>query len=118
MSCGCKANKNLELPIKEENINKKENPIKIIVNYTIKLIGFFIGLLLLPIIMIVIIYQMFKTIVLNKNVDLKPLFSTLVKFMEKANNTEEEEESYDIDDIDDIDDLTMVDYEDITEKNK
>jgi len=117
MSCNCKKG---VLPV--ENLNENQ---KITVNgntiliYTLKIFGFLFLLILLPIINLYIIWLMFSTIVLNKNIDLKPLLLSIGnKFKEK----EDDEEEFLGDEFDDLteDDVVLLDSEEITkeESNK
>lgn len=85
-----------------------------ITHYTLKTLMFLLMVVLLPIINLFLIYFMFKTLVLNKEVDIKPLLLAIGKKFK-----ERDEDDYD-DDIDyetlTPEDVVMVDVEDITGK--
>ena len=74
-------------------------------------------LLFLPFLNIYIIWLMFKMLVLNKSIDLKPLLASIgAKFTEKDNDQDEEEFLGDeFDELTD-DDVVLLDSEDITNK--
>ncbi len=112
MGCNCKNSG--EMP-QNYVLEKNENLVATIIKYTVKFIGFLIGVTLLPLIMVAIIWFMFDTIVLNKDIDLRKVINKFVK----ANKlfTKEEEEDDDDDDLTD-DDVIMLNVEDITNKSK
>jgi len=126
MSCGCKAEKGDKTPINSLNNDEnqpKKNIIAEIIHYSVKLIGFGIGLLLLPILVLVIIHYMFKLIVLTKDIDIKPLFVSLAKFMKKVGEDNEIKDEDDDDDDDDVEwenidpnDFEMVGVDEIKKK--
>lgn len=111
--CNCKGNK--------DNVNKalneKESKTKVKLSFTsymLKTLGFLMLLALLPLINLVIIWFMFRTLVLNKDIDLKPLLLGIGnRFKEKK----EIDEDIDLDDLTE-DDVVMVGVEDITNKRK
>ena len=123
MGCGCKTKKGVDTPINNEN-KPKINIMANIIHYSIKLIGFGIGLILLPIIVLMIIYYMFKLIVLNKDIDIKPLFVSLSKFMKQVgkDNAKDDDEDDDDDDDDteweeiDPNEFELIGVDDITNK--
>ena len=115
MGCNCKSKEGFIKEVDDSSAFSK------IVKLSAKLIGFSIGLLFLPIIMLAIVWFMFDTIVLNTEVDLTKIMD---KFITKAKffNNDDDEEDYD-DDYVDIDTLTENDVialnvEDITNKSK
>lgn len=119
MSCNCKKG---VLP--SENVSDNQ---KISINgttilmYTLKILGFVFLLILLPIINLYIIWLMFSTIVLNRNIDMKPLLLSIgAKFKEKEDDDDEEE--FLGDEFDNLteDDVVLLDSEEITkeESNK
>ena len=115
MGCNCKTKNGFEMPEKT-NFSKLTNneKSKLIVHYFFKVIGFILGVLLLPIINIAIIWFMFNTIVLTKDVN-------VVKLLNKYFTAKKDDDDDDDEDDDDFEDLTeddviMVDVEDITEK--
>jgi len=89
MGCNCKKNN-----LSDENLVKKDEKITFnsttILIYTLKIVGFIIMLLLLPLINLYIIWLMFETIILNKNVTLLPLLTFIGnKFKEKEDEDDE-----------------------------
>ena len=120
MGCNCKTSNSS--PRIGENV-KKEKPLQLILKYIAKTIGFIIALVLLPIIMLIIIWFMFDTIILNKEVDLRIILDKFVKHEKFFNSNYEEEDDDEEDDDDDYEDLTeddvvMLNVEDITKKSK
>ena len=117
MSCNCKNSG--EMPqnyVLEEN----ENLVATIIKYIVKFIGFLVGVALLPLIMIAIIWFMFDTIVLNKDIDLRKVINRFV-VANKFFTREEEEDKEDEEDDDDYlteNDVIMLNVEDITNKSK
>lgn len=102
MGCNCKnSGYTPEFVVSEKKGNIKK--------YIVKIFGFLLGLVLLPLIMLAIIWFMFDTIVLNKEVDLTKLINTFVKTDEKTNKVEEEYNE---------DELEILNVEDITNKRK
>jgi hypothetical protein len=93
-----------------------------IIKYFAKTLGFLVGMLLLPIIMLVIIWFMFDTIVLNKDIDLRRVTNRFVKankfFTKDDYDEDDEDDEYDEDDELTEDDVIMLNVEDITNKSK
>jgi hypothetical protein len=118
MSCNCKNKNEVNVPfVNNDNKTPKESLAKLIPIYFVKLLGFTVGLILLPIIMCAIIVFMFRTIVMTREIDVKPLFNSAFKMMKNANeenNDDDEEEEED--NPDDIIEYVMEDVEDITNK--
>jgi hypothetical protein len=121
MGCNCK---NTDGPQQYDVLREKEALSGIIVKYLAKTIGFLVGVALLPIIMLVIIWFMFDTIVLNKDIDLRTVINRFVKANEFfSKNDEDDDDEEDDDDDDEFEELTeddviMINVEDITEKSK
>lgn len=116
MACGCKNKKGEESIINNED-KPKISLIKEIKNYTGKSIVFILSLLFIPIIMGVIIYHMFRTIVLTRELDILSFLFSLAKKMKKITDEENLEDDYDEDDFLDEEDLIMLNVEDITKKS-
>jgi hypothetical protein len=95
MGCNCKADKNTpNYNGDEENVNV--NIPKTIGNYILKTIGFLLFIIALPVVNVLIIGYVFNILILNKNVDLKPvLFSILSKFKVKDDEDDEDDEDED-----------------------
>jgi len=118
MSCGCKRDNTVE---NSNNSNNGSNIPKLtltnnIFNYTLKILAFLMSIILLPLINIIIVRLMFNTLVLNKNVDIKPL---LLQVVDKLTNKKIDDEDDDEDDDEELteDDLILLDVEDITKVN-
>jgi hypothetical protein len=114
MSCNCKSVNNLET---SENVrflktNNKEK-IKLIGHYILKMVGFIIGILLLPLINVAIVIFMFNTIVLTKEVNMVKIIKRFTNH--KFNNNYDEDDEDDFDNLTE-DDVVMLDVEDITKK--
>ncbi len=106
MGCNCK-NKNID-GFSSIDSSSKENLLPKIGSYILKSLAFILMLIALPIINLVIIWFMFKTLVLNKEVNIKPILLSLgKKFQEK------DEDDDDIDDYESLteDDVIMEDVE-------
>jgi len=112
MACNCKADLNGQLG---DDITKEKLGPKITI-YTLKFLGFLMLVCTLPIINLVIIWFMFKTLVLSKNVNIKPL---LVAIGNKFKESDDDDDDDDIE-LDELteDDVEMLDVEDITNKSK
>lgn len=107
MSCNsCKNKKNIVKEIiNESNKNKKLG----VVDYVLKFFLFLIvALILTPFIIPLLFYVLFKNIVLNKSLDVKPL---LQFFGEKLIKNENEYED------DDLNDDQLVEYYDLLDVN-
>ncbi len=113
MGCNCKS-QNIDDIL---NVDRPKLSIgKLIGKYTLKILSFLLMIAMLPLINIAIIWFMFKTLVLNQDVNIKPLLLALGnQFKEKDNDEEIDEEEFD--ELTE-DDVIMVDVEDITKKSK
>lgn len=102
--CNCKISEN------NKDIQKIESKsiIQNILKYFAKILGFLIGMILLPLMVIGIIWFMFDIMVLNKNVDLTIFFKKIVKI----NKVIFEDEDDNDDDDDDNDDEEEEEYGD------
>lgn len=80
MSCGCKNDKKIDL-LNESNNNDK-SIIKKSSNYIVKFILFLIVSLILPITLPLMIIMLFKTIVLDNNINFLPILLKIGKKME------------------------------------
>lgn len=86
---------------------------QIILKYVFKSLVFLLMMVTLPIIVLFIIWFMFKMIVLNKEVNVKPLLVAIgKKFQRSTDDYEDDYESLTEDDV------VMVDVEDITNRSK
>lgn len=116
MSCNCKSG--ASGTSSTENTESK-SIVQIGLKYSAKIIGFLIGILLLPLIVLAIIWFMFDTIVLNKEVDLTIILKKIVKinkvvFQDDEEDDEEEDNYEDLeDDLDDDNDYITENVEEI-----
>ena len=112
--CNCKSKGNKGIDALNNTNAPKEKLGPMIITYALKIVGFLILIAALPIINLFIIWFMFKTLVLNKEVNMKPLLLAIgSKFKEK--NEDEEVEDYDSLTEEDVE---MVDVEIITNTSK
>lgn len=110
MGCNCKNS------AQAQQINDNRTTGVKVVHYTLKTLVFLLMIVLLPVINLLLIYFMFKTLVLGKDVDVRPLLLAIgKKFKEK-----DDEDDYDEIDYDTLtpEDVVMVDVEDITDRHK
>ena len=120
MGCGCKSGVGNTL---NEEIKEKGQK-QVISGYIGRTALFMLSLLLLPVILIFSVYFMFRTIVLNYDLNIKEMFGGVLKIMKRANSDydyedEEDDEEDDDDDFESLteDDVIFYDVEDLTEKN-
>jgi hypothetical protein len=132
MGCSCKTGQapNSNKKNNNNNINtefvvyEKNKIIYSAIGYFFKTIAFLLGVLLLPIINIAIVWFMFNTLVLTKEVNIKGLFDRLMKSKKfrELSKEDDDDDYYDGDDDEfenlTEDDVIMVDVEDITDKVK
>ena len=113
MSCGCKTNETNENTSVDKDYNFKRGVGKFF-QTLVKLIGFLIFLLFIPLINVFIIIQAFRMVMFNQQIALKPLIdrvASLAKPKEKPI-----QETIDVKTLT-KDDVVMLDVEDISEKN-
>jgi hypothetical protein len=109
--CNCKS----KVPM-EGLTNNQSQPTSFFQNfikYSLKTLMFLIFLMMMPLLVLYIIYLSFNMIVLNGNIDIKPLLLAIGdKFRPK------DDEDYSIDDFENLteDDVILLNVEDITEK--
>lgn len=108
MGCNCKGQTIDSVENKDNNLDNKNG--ENIVKYFFKFLVFLLFVTFSPIILIGILWLIFKMIVLNDSVDVKPI---LIKLGKKFKNIDED------DDFDELtnDDVVMLNVEDITVKN-
>lgn len=95
-----------------------DSVIQKILKYTAKIIGFLVGVALMPIISLVIIWFMFDTIVLNKQVDLRHIINKYVKRLDYGDDDYDDEEEYYDDEEFTEENFTLLSVDDITNKSK
>lgn len=112
MSCNCKS-ENIDDYLVSDR--PKLSIPKLIGKYTLKLLAFALMLVILPLVNLAIIWFMFNTIVLNRDVNIKPLLVALGNQF-KEDKYKEEEEFLTQEEIENLteDDVELVDVEDIT----
>jgi hypothetical protein len=117
MSCGCKSG-----DITPTNLSNNENKFSVnkikdtLINSMYFLFVLIIGL---PFINIFFIWFLFKTIVVNQNIDITNLLAIVAKKMNVKFNEEPEEDDDDYEELSVLteDDVVLLDVEDITSKN-
>lgn len=111
MGCNCKKGEAGYVDSEDKsNIGKKQP----IIHYFLKILGFLFMLLLLPIINLFIIWFMFRTLVLNKDVDIKELLLAIGSSIKKPED-EEEEDDEELEKLTE-DDVIMLNVEEIEKK--
>ena len=113
MSCNCKNNKTNPESYSSDRIEKSESFFQNVVKYTLKFFGFLMFLLILPILNIVIVWYAFRMLILDKNIDLRPI---LFKLGDAFRN-KEDDEYYEVYESS-VEDLEMMDVEVLTRDNK
>lgn len=108
MSCNCKNS------AQAQQINDNRTTGVKVTHYILKTFAFLLMIVLLPVINLFLIYFMFKTLVLSKEVDIKPLLLAIgKKFKEK----DEDDDEIDYETLT-TEDVVMVDVEDITGRHR
>jgi hypothetical protein len=97
MGCNCKTKNNLvnnQDNINTNHLNNVEEKTTLVkvMHTSVKIIGFIISLLFIPIINIVIIWFLFKTLVLNSKIDFSNLIKQIGKWKKAKDRIEDEEE--------------------------
>jgi len=111
MSCNCKSDKKMNDYLKDGE--SSESLSQVMLKYIFKSLVFLLLLVTLPIIVLFIIWFMFKMIVLNKEVNVKPLLVAIGKKFQQP--MDDHEDDYEILTEDEV---VMVDVEDITNRSK
>lgn len=111
MSCNCKNGQSMESMLENENKNPKSVG-QTVIKYTLKVLGFLVLMAALPIINLYIIWFIFNMLVLNKNIDVKPILLTLGNKFKQKDYDEDDEEYNELTE----DDVELLDVEDITNK--
>lgn len=106
MGCNCKNEG-------QYNVDSDVNLSKKVGNYSLRFVIFLFSLVLLPIILCASVWFMFRTLVLNKEVNL----IETIKFIVKNFKNKDDDDDFDIVDEDDID-YELMDVEDITNKKQ
>lgn len=116
MSCNCKGGTSNGELIKSNN-GEEKSFFNIFIKYSLKTLMFFMFLLAMPFIILYIIYLSFNIIMLNENVDIKPLL-TIIGEKFKNNYEDDNDDLIDEEEFKNLteDDVILLDAEDITEK--
>lgn len=109
MGCNCKSGNDQYAVGSEVNLTKK------ITNYTLRSVVFLFSLILLPIILSAVIWFMFRTLVLNKNVNIIEILTLL--FNKLTPNKDDDDDDDDYDDYNE-DEYELIDVEHITNETK
>jgi len=111
MSCNCK-NGGASQTFDTTSNKSKNNVTK----YVLKSFIFLVSLILLPVIIGFVVWVMFKIIVLNDSVDLKPLMVSMLRSLQA--NSDEEDEEIDDEEFYSLteDDVILMEADDITNK--
>lgn len=118
MGCGCKGNVSNDNDIKFGDLTFGYK-IRRIGFYSLKVLAFMIGILLLPIINIAILWFMFQTIVLNRSFNVKEIvFKIMGNTIKQKDDDDDDDDDYDDLSEYDEDDVTLLDVEEITHKIK
>lgn len=88
MGCNCKNGSNINELMGD---GKTSSMTQTVIKYSLKIMGFLLLLLALPLINIYIVWLMFDMLVLNNNVDIKPLLLALGKKFEVKEEEDDEE---------------------------
>ena len=107
MGCNCKKDGNEYSVASDVNLTKRT------INYSLRIIMFSLSLLTLPIIVIASIWILFRTFVLNKDVNITGILKFMVKAFKNVNNSNDDDDDDD-DYYDDEDEYELMDVENIT----
>ncbi len=117
MGCGCKTNND-----GTQNLDNEKGPSigLLIWGYFLKVVVFGFVIILLPILNIYLLYILFRAIILNEDMNAQQFIGSLVNLAIKFKPNNEDFDDYeDSDEYYELteDDVTMMDVEDITNKN-
>src|SRR3972149_8916056 len=124
MSCNsCKSKKiNILNPKASTNepLNKKQLISLNVLNFSIRFFIFLISLLFVPIVVLITVYMLFKTIVLqNNDLNMLPAIIKFAKIIKRENNTnlKSKLDKGNNGDAENLDDYELVGVDDISNKN-
>ncbi len=108
MSCGCKNGSTSGIDENQitDDTKKEISNLSLIRRYTFRGITFLFALALLPVILPIIVWMLFKTIVLTEQINMLPLLLHVGKKLKKIGEPKEEEEEEE-----NIEELNQDDYE-------
>lgn len=104
MGCNCKKDSN------QYSVGSDVNVTKRILNYSFRIIMFSLSLLTLPIIVIFSTWILFRTLVLNKDVNITEMLKGVIKAFKTKNDDDDDDEDI----YDDEDEYELMDVENIT----
>jgi len=108
----CKGNSKSVNEILADQGSTKKSFGETLVKYTFKMMTFLLFLVVLPLINLYLIWLIFEMLILNKNIDIKPLLFFIGNKFKKKDDDEEEEYLEDLDESE----VVLMDVEDITNK--
>lgn len=113
MSCGCKDNNIQENGV--DSITRKPNSglFNKILNKTVRVITFLISLLTLPLIILISIYMLFTTLVLDKQFDLVSGLTKIANKLKKKKTDEDDDSEFDSINLDEVE---LVGVDDLDKK--
>jgi len=109
MSCGCKGGSSAGINQVPDETQIEISKLTIIKRYTYRVITFLFALLLLPILLPVVVWMLFKTIVLTEQINMLPLLLHVGKKIK--NFSERGQDDEDIEDDNNLEELNPDDYE-------
>jgi hypothetical protein len=116
MGCNCKSDKNIDIDnLSNEVSNPNESLASKITKYFFKSLAFLLMIAALPIINLFIIWFIFKMLILNKDINIKPLLKNIGDRFRPIDDEDEDEDEYD--NLTEHD-VVMMGVEDITNRSK
>lgn len=112
MSCNCKNGQSMDSMLENDSQNKK-SVTQTVIKYTLKVLGFLVLIAALPILNIYIVWLIFNMLILNKNIDVKPILLSLGKKFKNDDDDDDDDDEYN--ELTE-DDVILLDVEDITNK--
>ena len=117
MGCNCKANNITELAFSTNGDGVRKVWYAYVLEYTVKTLAFIVSLVVgLPILNFYVIYLLFKFLILNRNLDMNELVSSvsslskkikMINDIEDEDDYEHEEDELILSDVDEIEELTI-----------
>ena len=106
MGCGCKSGSGVGLNDVSSETQEEISKLSLIKRYSFRILTFLFAIALVPLLLPLVIWVLFKSIVLTENINLFPLFLAIGKKLKKMGDPKEDEEE----DID-IENINPEDYE-------
>ena len=116
MGCNCKGGENNDMDsLLAKGGSSNENKAQKISSYIFKGLAFLLSLALLPVINLAIIWLLFRTLILNKDINIKPLLTAIGnKFKDDKDDDDDDDEYETLTE----EDVVMVDVEEIKSTSK